>query len=292
MSPSISSSRPPFYRHVIRYRSIILGVIWLAMLAGSPAAFAQTGMNRMGSARDIALGHASTADPYSTGLHINPAASATTEKATATFFARQPFGLAELRHASVSASIPTRWVTFQSGTGTFGFDEYRETFATVAFSRAVPVGTSLPVYVGIRANAHHLSISEYGSDQALAADAGVLVTVLPVLTLGAHARNVSGGSIAGSSLPRSLAVGAHYAAGPHVRVVADIFKDVAFPWSLRGGVEIRPVDALSLRIGATRHPARFSAGVGINLGPIRADIAGERHPTLGWSPSGGLTLSL
>ena len=292
MGPPIFSPCPLYRRYVVRCHPIVVGVIWLAMLVGPPAAFAQTGMNRMGSARDVALGHASTADPHSTGLHINPAISAATEQASATFFARQPFGIAELRHASVSASFPARWVTFQSGTGTFGFNEYRETFGTIAFSRAVPVGTSLPIYVGIRANAHHLSISEYGSDQALAADAGVLVPVLPVLTLGVHARNVSGGSIAGSSLPRSLAVGAHYAAGPRVLVTADVLKDVAFPWSLRGGVEIRPVDALSLRIGATRHPVRFSAGVGINLGPIRADMAGERHPTLGWSPSGGLTISL
>jgi hypothetical protein len=270
----------------------VISAVWLAFIVIPCAALGQTGMDRIGSARGVALGHAATADPFSNGLHVNPAVPAASDRPSATFFARQPFGLADLRHASASASLPTRWFSIQSGAGTFGFEAYRETFATVGISRTVPVGASRPVYVGMRATVHHLSISEYGSDGALAADAGLLVPVLPVLTLGVHARNVGGGSIAESPLPRSLAVGLHYAVGPNVRILADVVKDVAYPWSLRGGVEISPVEVLSLRLGATRHPARFTAGVGVDLGPVRADVAGERHPRLGWSPSGGLTLSL
>lgn len=268
-----------------------IGALWLASVGFPYTAFGQTGMDRVGSARSVALGHAATADPRSSGLHVNPAVPAASDRRSAMFFARQPFGIAELRHASASASLPTRWLSVQGGAGTFGFEAYRETFATIGVSRTVPVGASRPVYVGARATVHHLSISEYGSDRALAADAGLLVPVLPVLTLGVHARNVSGGSIAGSPLPRSVAVGVHYAVGPRVQILADVVKDAAHPWSLRGGVEIRPVEVLSLRLGATRHPARFTAGVGVHLGPVRADIAGERHPTLGWSPSGGLFLS-
>lgn len=269
----------------------VLSAVWIALFMFPCLVFGQTGMDQIGSARGVALGHAVTADPFSLGLHVNPAAPAASDRKAATFFARQPFGLAELRHASTSASLALPWFSIQGGAGTFGFEAYRETFAAVGVSRSVPVGASLPIYVGVRAALHHLSISDYGSDEAVTADAGLLVPVLPVLTLGVHARNVAGGSIAESPLPRSLAVGLHYSVGPQVHILADVLKDVAHPWSIRGGVEVRPVNVLSLRVGATRHPARFTAGAGINLGRVRADIAAERHPTLGWSPSGGLILS-
>ncbi len=286
----LSCSLPRWLRR-FRWRVLALLFIWLAAILRPPVLFAQTGMDRIGNARGVALGHASTADPFSSGPHVNPAVLATRKAPTATFFARQPFGLADLRHAATSVSLPTSWLSVQGGAGTFGFDAYRETFASVGLSRGLPVGASLPVYVGIRATVHHLAITDYGSDHTVATEAGVRVPVLPVLTVGAHARNISGGSIAGSPLPRSLAVGLHYVVGARVHVVADVFKDVAHPWSLRGGIEILPVEVLSLRLGATRHPSRVSAGVGVHLGPLRADIAGERHPTLGWSPSGSLTLS-
>jgi len=70
--------------------------------------------------------------------------------------------------------------------------------------------------------------------------------------------------------------------------VVDDFKDLDFPLSLRGGVEVQPVDALRLRTGVASQPARFTAGAGVVVGRLRADVAAEQHQTLGWSPAASL----
>lgn len=251
---------------------------------------AQTGLDRLGSARSTALALASTADVSSTGVHVNPAVPAAQQAPSVTFFARQPFGLVELRHASVAATVPVGPVFTHAGAGTYGFDAYRETFFSAGLAAPVPVGTSRPVYLGLHVAYHHLAITDYGSDAAIATDVGILVPMLPVLVFGVHARNVAGASIGGDPLPRSLAVGVQYDAGDRARLLMDVFKDVSHTWSLRGGLEVYPVSVLALRIGAARHPALFTTGVGVMLGPIRADVAGERHATLGWSPSGSFTV--
>lgn len=277
-----------FSRFVVLHTGWLIVAICICRL--TPAALAQTGMDQLGSARSAALALASTADLRSTGVHINPAVPAAQRASSVTFFARQPFGLAELRHASVAAAIPIRPIFGHMGAGTYGFDAYRETFLSAGLSGSVPVGTSRPVFVGVDVTYHHLAITSYGSDAAVAGDAGVLVPLLPVLVFGVHARNVAGASIGGDPLPRSLAVGIQYDAGDRARILLDVFKDVSHTWSLRGGLEVSPVSVLALRIGAARHPAIFTTGVGVHVGPIRADVAGERHATLGWSPSGSFTL--
>jgi len=276
------------------FRSVALHTGWvivaICICRLTTPALAQTGMDQIGSARSAALALASTADIRSTGVHVNPAVPAAQREPSVTFFARQPFGLTELRHASVATAIPIRPIFGHMGAGTYGFEAYRETFLSAGLSGSMPVGTSRPVFVGIGVTYHHLAITDYGSEAAVAVDAGVLVPTLPVLVFGVHARNLGGASIGGDPLPRSLAVGIQYDAGQRARLLVDVFKDVSHTWSLRGGLEISPVSVLALRIGAARHPAIFTTGIGVNVGPIRADVAGERHTTLGWSPSGSFTL--
>jgi hypothetical protein len=92
----------------------------------------------------------------------------------------------------------------------------------------------------------------------------------------------------GEPIPRTLAVGLQYRALRQMYVLVDLFKDVRFPTAVRSGIEVRPVSVLALRAGVTTAPVRFMGGVGIHLGPLRADLAAEQHQELGWSPSASL----
>ncbi|PEN15190.1 hypothetical protein CRI94_02600 [Longibacter salinarum] len=143
--------------------------------------------------------------------------------------------------------------------------------------------------VGMGMRYHHVHVEEYESAHAVAVQAGLVVPLLATLTMGATARNLTGADIAGGPLPRSLAVGVHYRPTSSVNVYSDVYKDVAFPWSLRGGIEVWPVSMFAVRVGAARHPSRFSVGVGLETGPVSVDMSAERHPELGWSPAAGLS---
>lgn len=273
---------------LVRLRWVLL--LLLAWAWASPAA-AQSGMEYVGSARSVAMGRVSTADPRDAGPHLNPALRAVRMGATASFFAGQAFGLPELRLGHAHVRMPVRGVMAGAGAGTFGFAAYREVHGVASAARGVGLGTTRRIYLGIAARMVHTSIADYGSASTFSADVGMWVPVLPVLAVGAHATNLTGAHVTdGEPLARVLAVGTRYEPTRRVTLTADVVKDVAFPASMRVGLEVRPVASLALRGGTSTQPSRFAAGIGITLGSLVADAAAERHPALGWSPAAGLRL--
>jgi hypothetical protein len=263
--------------------------VWTGILTGATAAHAQSSYDLYGNARADALGHSTTASASASGVHANPAARAATSDATAVFYARQNFGLAALRYGASHVTVPFSWGTVSTGASTFGFDDYREVHLSGGYARSVGFGTSRRVLIGIAARYYHTSISGYGSAQAVGANLGIMVRLLRSLRLGAHATNLNGPSLVdGEPLPRTLAVGLSYRALEQMRVLVDAFKDVRFPLSVRGGLEVRPVSLLALRAGITTAPVRFTGGAGVRLGRLQANIAMEQHQVLGWSPSASL----
>lgn len=266
--------------------------LWILCISGSlcplPSS-AQSSYDLRGHARSTALGHATTALATDVGGHVNPAVRSTRSGRAVTFFARQSFGLAALRYGAAHVVEPTAWGAFSAGAGTFGFDAYREVHLNAGYARSLQLGTTRRLHAGVNLRYYHTRAEDYGSAGAVGVNVGLLVQVLPSLDFGAHATNVNVPHITnGEALPRTLAVGLSYAAERRVRVVADAFKDVDFPLSLRAGIEVRPVERLRLRAGVASHPTRFTAGVGVTAGPLRADVAAEQHQELGWSPAASL----
>jgi hypothetical protein len=208
---------------------------------------------------------------------------------TTTFYARQGFGLTALRYGATHAAVPFAWGTLSGGASTFGFEDYREVHLSTGYARSFRFGTSRSIHMGVTARYYHTSINRYGSAAALGLNAGIVVSLLRSLHLGAHATNLSGSTLVESeSIPRTLAVGLRYRALRQIRVLVDVFKDIRFPTTVRGGIEVHPVSVLALRVGMTTTPVRFMGGIGVHLGPLHADVAAEQHQELGWSPSASL----
>jgi len=261
-------------------------VAFAIVLIGLSPVRGQSTYDLFGSARADALGRATTAAPRSSGPTANPAAGAARAVPSVRFYARQSFGLAALRYGAVGGTLPRSWGTLLGGASTFGTDAYREVHFSAGYARALQLGTTRRLYVGLTLRYYHTRIAGYGSAGALGLNPGILVQVLPSLHFGAHAVNVNGAALTdGEPLPRTLAVGLQYTPLPDMRILADVFKDVGFPATVRGGIEVRPVEVLALRAGLTTAPTRFTGGVGVHLGPLRAGVALEQHQQLGWSPS-------
>lgn len=260
----------------------------LAACAAAPV-YGQSSYDLFGNARADALGYSTTAAPSAVSAHANPAARATQSDPVASFYAREGLGLSALRYGASTFAFPFDWGVASMGASTFGFEKYREVHVSAGYAQSVQLGTTRSFHVGAVTRYHHVSIPGYSSAGAVGLNVGVLVSLLHSLYLGAHATNVNGPDWADRQpLPRTLAVGLRYQPLDHVNVLADIFKDVRFPFSVRGGLEVRPVAPLALRAGITTAPVRFMTGAGVYLGPLRADVAAEQHQELGWSPSASL----
>ncbi len=257
-------------------------------MLGAPA-HAQSSYDLFGSARADALGNSTTALISASGVHANPAARADLSNIEATFYAREGYRLPALRYGATHVGVPFEWGTLSSGASTFGFEDYREVHLSGGFARSLQLGTTRFFHFGLTTRYHHTAIDGFGSAGAFGLNMGVILTLLRSLQLGAHATNVNGGSLVEDEpIPRTLSVGINYQALSELRVLVDLFKDVRFPATVRGGIEVRPVSTVILRTGITTAPTRFMGGVGIHLGPLRADVAAEQHQELGWSPTASL----
>lgn len=251
-------------------------------------AHAQSGMDRIGSARATALGHATTALAGDVGSQSNPAAASTARRLVH-IFAHEAYGLAELRRGGLTVVVPWSQGALTAGSGTFGFDAYREWYGNVGGAYRFGFGTTRTVHLGVRVRYYHTRIASYGQAGTVGLSAGSQVRLLPSLTFGVAATNLNAPQLTdGADMPQLLAVGLSYEAAPDFLLLMDAVKDVDFPLAVRGGLEVRLVPLFAVRAGVTTEPMRFTAGAGISVGRLTADVAAEQHQTLGWSPAVGL----
>lgn len=214
----------------------------------------------------------------------NPASAAESTERTLSLQASQAYGIEELRTASAIIGLPVRSVFGSASMRGFGFEAYRETTYSVRLAaRVTDVGGGL--LLGAKASHHRVNIRDHGTAGATSIDAGWIATPLPGFHVGGSAQNLMAAAWTGEdALPRSIRAGATYLPGD-ATVTADIIKDVRFPWSGAVGFEYRAVDVLHFRVGAATAPSRFTAGLGLEVDVLTADVAVERHYLLGWSPA-------
>lgn len=236
------------------------------------------------------MGHAGTALSGDHWADANPALSASVTGRAVGLFVSQAYGLDELRFSSFRYVEPTAFGSFGINVRTFGFEDFRDTRAGLDYAHGFGLGSTRTFNVGVRLNYYQFSISNYGRASTVGISAGGLTNLLPTLHLGFAATNLNQPEIAGSNLDRNLSVGLLYEASDIMRFSADVVKEVRYPVSFRGGIEVQPVEALALRTGATTNPTRFTAAVDINISRVTASFVSERHENLGWSPAAGLSI--
>lgn len=268
---------------MIRYAS---SLYVLSLLLIAPAASAQMVPVSDGGARLLALGRAGTAVSGDVWGMSNPAAWAGMPGATASVFVARPFGLSELQTVAAAAAHPTPVGTIALLARSYGFEDFRETVLGVGFGRGIPISPTRELQAGIALRYTGVSIPDFGSSGAIGLSAGLIVELLPGMSFGAHALNLNRPQLSDfDPLESRLDAGLLYEAHPAARVLLAVSKDLDFPLSLRGGLEVQPVDILFARAGFTTEPTRFSAGAGFNLAMLRADVAFEHHQVLGWTPA-------
>ena len=268
----------------------LLAVLAACLLAG-PAA---SQVLSTGGARALALGRTGAALQGEAWGHYNAGSWSALDGRRVGLMASQQFSLSELRVLSLAVAQPVsfggrRQLVAAATAETFGFDDYRETAVGLGAARALSLGGSRVLHVGVHAEYLALSVPDYVSRGLFAVSVGVQGDVLRGVTLGLAARRL-GHTADDLGVPPTmvpaLAAAVAYRPSPIGLVTLGVEQDLGdHPVSLRGGVEVLPVPVLALRAGFTTAPERFSAGAGLRLGGLRADLAVENHQDLGLTPA-------
>lgn len=278
----------------------------LGLLACAALALPAQAQLAEGGAQRLGLGRAGSALGGSVWGHANPAAWAGLDARVVGLQASQAFELSELRLASLSAASPTPVGTVALAARTYGFEQHRDTRVEVGLGRAVKLSRSRSLDAGLAVGVESASTEGFSGSTTLTLSAGIQGEVVRGVRVGLAGRNLLGivQSVESdldrpvSTIPQ-LTVGVAYAPSETATVVVDAEQDLDFGLSVRGGVEVRPVAALALRVGAGTIPTRdagsagawYSAGLGVRSGPLAADLAVERHDALGLTPAVGVRVS-
>ena len=263
-----------------------------AVLVGSPRAEAQFAE---GGARVLALGRAGVALGAEPWGHTNPAAPAGLAVRRLGLQASQAFGLSELGLASAAAAAPTPVGVVVAGARTYGFSERRETRVVAGLARPVRLGAGRQLDVGAVFGVESASTAGFASATTVLVNVGVQAELVPGLRAGLAARNLLGladdDPRASAATVPGVAAGIAYRPAPNAVLVLDADQDLDLGLSTRAGVEVTVVEALAVRLGVSTGPVRLAGGVGVVLGPLRADVAVERHESLGLTPAVGVDVS-
>lgn len=241
-------------------------------------------------ARQIALSNSDAAiDADVFSAFNNPAClSGVTDRELGAFYSPSPFGLKELSNAAAAYTEPLPIGTLSAGVSTFGFSLYRKNNFVLAYAVKVP-GMSL----GLCLNLHNLTIRNYGSDNSLVLNPGILIPLIRELNWGFSVQNILNASIGQESgqIPRVIFSGFSYKPYRTIMLNAAVEKVTGSPLSVRAGIEYDIIKYISLRVGISTEPDRFSAGAGINYSFLKFDYAVFTHQDLGLTHQIGTVLS-
>lgn len=233
-------------------------------------------------ARGLATGNATTAIPnYSWALFSNPALI-NNEEISIGFYGLRNYGFSELTDMSALASIPTKYGTAALGFHRYGDHLFNETRVRLGYKNKWK-----QLYFGVVANYNNISFgANYGSGNALGIDIGLAAEITPNLWFGASSVNINRPEYEGidEDLPRELSIGLAYKLNKIALFSFDVVKDVRYPVSYRGGMDVKVIQNLRGRVGITTHPLTYSFGFGYGMKRWEVNVAVQKHELLGFSP--------
>lgn len=265
---------------MIRMKKLRWGFSFLVlMLASQPVLSQQT----IG-ARSVSMGMVSSALTENDWALFGNPATISSEKLEIGFYGLRYYGFPEITDISTNANLPVKFGIVAIGFSRFGDELFSETNlrAGLAIQKDRFSG-------GIALHYNHLSFGgDYGSGGAVGINLGVLFQVTDQFYLGSKARNINNPKYAfdvgDEDLASDLNVGFSYHMEDKATLYIDVVKDVRFPVSYRGGLEIEIVESFIGRVGISTEPVTYSFGFGYQHTRFDINLAVQQHEVLGMSP--------
>jgi len=205
------------------------------------------------------------------------------------YYSPAPFGLSELANGYAAYHEPTSIGSFALGGMSYGFDLYRESKVTLGYS----YNYIDKFFAGVTFNYQTVSIQNYGNDGALFISFGGLAYVSNVFRLGFSIQNFNRATFGNEDdqIPMVFNTGLSYDVADELTVNFAIDKDIKYKASFQFGINYDIIEYLSLRIGFSNEPSKYSAGIGINYSMFSLDYAMFTHNDLGLTHQAGIIIS-
>lgn len=195
------------------------------------------------------------------------------------FYSPSPFGMNELSNAFFAASFPSAYGSFGLGVSTYGFELYKENKFVLAYANRYAKN----FFYGVALSLNHLSIKNYGKDNALTFSLGTLYYISSDFRFAFAADNLNKATWGNdkNQIPTVYRSGLSYEVIRNVGLNIAVEAEFGFTPSLQCGINYDLNEYFSLRSGFANEPAKYSAGFGINYSQFEIDYGIFTHQELG-----------
>jgi hypothetical protein len=246
------------------------------------------------------MGNATVALSDLWSVHNNQAGLGNLTRPAAGIYYENRFFVRELSLKAVAFVVPTRSGTFGVSFNSFGYTNYNEMKAGLAYGKKLGKVFS----AGMQLDYLRIHIAEnYGNKDAFTFEVGIKAELTKQLTIGVHVFNPVRVKIEKETddrVPAVFKLGVAYKVSDKLLVAVETEKDSDFKPLIRGGIEYQLAEIASAKIGYSTLPSTsgsdsfsiasvYSFGFGLNISKFVIDLSSTWHQTLGWSPMVSLT---
>ncbi|MCW3118481.1 MAG: hypothetical protein JWM28_2563 [Chitinophagaceae bacterium] len=220
-------------------------------------------------------------DPFS--FISNQATLAKVQRITGGIYSERRFMLNELSHYYAVIALPTHSGNFGFKAGYYGFNDYNETQAGLAYGKSLDD----KIDIGVQFNYYAIKVAGYGSAAAINFEVGILLHLTGKLNAGIHVYNPVGGKFgknSGEKLPFIYTTGFGYEASDKFLVSAEMQKEEDQPVNINAGIQYKLLPLLLARAGISTATSNSWLGIGVLIKSLRIDVTAGYHPQLGVTP--------
>jgi hypothetical protein len=182
----------------------------------------------------------------------------------------------------IAFAMPTKTGTIGASYSYYGFSQYNEMQAGLAFGR----NFSKYFAVGLQLNYLYTQIAgNYGSASSVNFEIGILSQPIDNLIIGAHVYNPTRSKMGDEKIPTIFNLGISYLFSEKVLFAIGTEKDLDQEAIFKAGIDYKLIDFVSLQAGISTNPSRYSFGIGFHYESINAHVGFINHQTLGYTPS-------
>ena len=213
----------------------------------------------------------------------NQASLARVKQPAAGMYGEKRFLLDELGLYKLSVAVPTHSGNFGIQTNYFGFSDYNETNAGLAYARNL--GEKLEI--GVQFNYNSIKIAGYGNASAVNVEIGGILHLTEKLNAGVHVFNPVGGKFNkgdNEELASVYTFGFGYDFSEIFFLSAEIEKEENKPINVNAGMQYKIVSKLAARAGISTSTSAYYFGIGLYLKSFRFDVISSYQQPLGFTP--------
>lgn len=240
-------------------------------------------------ARSMSLANSSVCLTDAWAYHHNPGALAFVDKTTVGLSYENRFTLKELQTQGLVVAHPLKKGVLSIGGQFYGYQLYRTTRIGVGYSMKL----NEKLAAGVQINYQGLRISNYGTQNTVTGEVGMLAKINEQINLGFSVFNVNRSKLSAFQDDRYstyLRLGLSYQLSSKVLFLAEAEKEVQSAIRPKGAMEYEVVKNFKLRLGVAGNPTELTFGIGYAFtNGFQLDAGSAWHQVLGWSPHLGLT---